>query len=160
MGAISFLVVSSIRIHFYSSNVNLRIWRVLHFYWTLLNRVWTDTALFWFLIWSEYSLLLSAPRAPSPPIRTHRSRQGKKEKVLQSCHEKRADLKDSYLSIKSALWIFSDTFSPLTGAVAFWYNPYSTNNSILRPSFVDKLHSKWFVAQKCGYWLLSHAVDP
>ena len=38
-----------------------------------------------------------------PTIRTHRSRQGKKEKVLQSCREKRADLKDSYLSIKSAL---------------------------------------------------------
>ena len=38
-----------------------------------------------------------------PTIRTHRSRQGKKEKVLPSCHEKRADLKDSYLSIKSAL---------------------------------------------------------
>ena len=60
-----------------------------------------------------------------PTIRTHRSRQGKKEKVLQSWHEKRADLKDSYLSIKSALWIFSDTFSPLTEAVAFWYTPFS-----------------------------------
>ena len=60
------------------------------------------------------------PKGTLPPIRTHRSRQGKKEKVLQSCHEKRADLKDSYLSIKSALWIFSDTFSPLTGAVVFW----------------------------------------
>ena len=43
------------------------------------------------------------PKGTLPPIRTHRSRQGKKEKVLQSCHEKRADLKDSYLSIKSAL---------------------------------------------------------
>ena len=67
-----------------------------------------------------------------PTIRTHRSRQGKKEKVLQSCHEKRADLIDSFLSIKSALWIFCDTFSPLTGAVAFWYH--------------SQIWNSWFVA--------------
>ena len=57
-----------------------------------------------------------------PTIRTHRSRQGKKEKVLQSNHNKKSrPVGQISLSCRSALWIFSDTFYPLTGAVAFWY---------------------------------------
>ena len=104
-------MISSIRIHFYSSNVNLRTWRVLRCSWTLLSHTWTDFASICFLLLSAYIFLLSAQRAPSPhqnPPKPSRE----KEKVLQSCHDKRADLKTDQLSIKLALWIFSDTFYP------------------------------------------------
>ena len=66
-------------------------WRVLHFYWRLLNRTWTDSVPIWFLLWSAYSFLLSAQRAPSP----HRKRRrlsrfqvghlGVQEKSLHPC---------------------------------------------------------------------------
>ena len=50
-----------------------------------------------------------------PTIRTHRSRQGKKEKVLQSCHEKRADLKDSFSVNQIGSMNFQRYFFPLDG---------------------------------------------
>ena len=55
------------------------------------------------------------PKGTLPPIRTHRSRQGKKEKVLQSCHEKRADLKDSFSVNQIGSMNFQRYFFPLDG---------------------------------------------
>ena len=52
-----------------------------------------------------------------PPSEKNEAVKGSRKKYCSQITEKRADLKDSYLSIRSALWIFSDTFSPLTGAV-------------------------------------------
>ena len=50
-----------------------------------------------------------------PTIRTHRSRQGKKEKVLQSYHKKRADLSGRFLCRQIGSMNFQRYFFPLDG---------------------------------------------
>ena len=114
MGAISFLVVSSIRIHFYSSNVNLRMWRVFRLYRTLLRHTCIGFASICFLLLSAYTFLLSAQRAPTPhqnPPKPSRE----KEKVLQSCHDKRAALKTVHSVIQAGSINFQRYFFPLDG---------------------------------------------
>ena len=63
-----------------------------------------------------------------PPSELTEDVKGKRKKYCSHVMKKEPIWKAIYLSIKSALWIFSDTFSPLTGAVAFWYHLFSTFN--------------------------------
>ena len=73
-----------------------------------------------FLLFSFFlSISLFFSIYTTPPSEPTEAVKGKRKKYCSHGTKKRADLKDSYLSIKSALRIFSDTFSPLTGAVAF-----------------------------------------
>ena len=117
MDANSFLVISSIRIHFYSSNVNLRMWRVFRLYRTLLSHTWTDIASICFLLLSAYTFLLSAQRAPSPHRKSLRQ-----SRFRVSCFRVQGKSLHPYLLI----CVFQRSFFTLTAKT---FLIHSINNS-------------------------------
>jgi len=65
----------------------------------------------------QFSFISFSPFGHPHTIRKIRSRQEKQEKVLQTDHNKKSrPIRQISLSDRSALCIFSDTFSPLTEA--------------------------------------------
>ena len=128
MGAISFLVVSSIRIHFYSSNVNLRMWRVFRLYRTLLRHTCIGFASICFLLLSAYTFLLSAQRAPSHHRKSPKqSRFGEGELGVheKSLHESRSfgNFQRSFFTLTARGFLIYSNLS-LTWFLHFLFPPY------------------------------------